>query len=274
LRTSIVKAKLARDEPALGTCLHLTDPSLHELVGLMGFDGIWMDMEHHGYSVQTAQGLMRAARVGKTDIIARLARGEFMRMGRILESGAQGIMYPRCNDADEAREVVRYAKFAPLGERGFDGGNPDMPYCNGSMDEYIQFANDETFIIIQIETPQALENAQAIAEVEGVDVLMLGPADFSIMSGIVGQFNHALIRNAEEKIAQAARRAGKHWARPVGSPEDAKRLLDMGARLLFTGADILMVKLGLERIQSQFSELGFTFDNQLSGGAKHYLQKS
>ena len=135
MRTSKIKAKLKRDEPVLLTTLHLTDPSLFELTSLMGFDGIWMDMEHHGYSVETATTLMRAARVGTADIMVRPAKGEFMRMGRMLEAGAQGIMYPRCDDADEARQVVTWSKFAPLGRRGFDGGNPDMPYCTMPMDE-------------------------------------------------------------------------------------------------------------------------------------------
>src|SRR5690349_18777398 len=119
MRNSRIKAKLARNEPALCTQLHFTDPSVFELTSLMGFDGIWMDLEHHGYSVETAGQLMRAARVGTSDIVARPAKGEFMRMARLLELGAQAIMYPRCDSAEEAAEVVKWAKFAPLGRRGF-----------------------------------------------------------------------------------------------------------------------------------------------------------
>src|ERR1041385_7461448 len=83
MKPSRVIAKIRADEPALGVCLHLSDPSIFELVGLMGFDVIWMDMEHHFYSVEVAANLMRAARVGGTDIIARPAKGEFMRMARM-----------------------------------------------------------------------------------------------------------------------------------------------------------------------------------------------
>src|SRR5215467_2873320 len=103
MRPSRIKAKLRRNEPALITTLHLTDPSLYEMTSLLGFDGIWMDLEHHGYSVETALTLMRAARVGVSDILARPAKGEFMRIGRMLEAGAQGILYPRCDNAAEAR---------------------------------------------------------------------------------------------------------------------------------------------------------------------------
>src|SRR5690349_6895392 len=177
MRPSRIEAKLARNEPALLVSLHLTDPSTYELTSLMGFDGIWMDMEHHGYSLETAMTLMRAARVGGSDVMVRPAKGEGMRMARMLEAGAQGIMYPRCSDAREAAQVVQWTKFAPLGKRGFDGGNPDMPYCSMSIDRYVKAANEETFLVIQIEEPQAADNAREIAEVEGVDVLFLGPAD-------------------------------------------------------------------------------------------------
>src|SRR5436190_18998103 len=184
MRTSRIKAKLNRNEPVLLTTLHLTDPSLFELTSLMGFDGIWMDLEHHGYSVESATALMRAARVGGADILARPAKGEFMRLGRLLEAGAQGIMYPRCADAVEAREVVRWSKFAPLGQRGFDSGNPDNPYCLMPMADYVQAANEQTFIAIQIEDQAAVANAREIAAVDGVDVLFFGPADFTVLNGI------------------------------------------------------------------------------------------
>jgi 4-hydroxy-2-oxoheptanedioate aldolase len=262
MRQSTIKAKLARNEPVLLTTLHFTDPSVYELTSLMGFDGIWMDMEHHGYSLETATTLMRAARVGRgVDIMVRPAKGEFMRMGRMLEAGAQGILYPRCDDAAEARQVVTWSKFAPLGKRGFDGGNPDMPYCTMSVAEYIRQANAQTFIVIQIEDQNALENARAIAEVEGVDALFLGPADFSILGGFPGQFNDPRIQEAIARIADAAKRAGKHWGMPTGSVEQTKKLMDLGARFLCHGADIIMIKNGLEQIQRQMGPLGFTFAN-------------
>lgn len=263
MRPSRIKAKLKRNEPVLLTTLHLTDPSLYELTSLLGFDGIWMDLEHHGYSLETAMMLMRAARVGSADILARPAKGEFMRLGRLLEAGAQGIMYPRCADAAEAREVVTWSKFAPLGKRGYDSANPDVPYCTMPMEQYVRAANEQTFVVIQIEDSGAVASAQAIAEVEGVDVLFFGPSDFSVLNGIPGQFDHQLVQDAMRTIADAARKAGKHWGMPCGSPEQARKLMDMGARFLPHGADIIFVKNGLEEVRRRFSPLGFTFDQRL-----------
>ncbi|MCX5660214.1 MAG: aldolase/citrate lyase family protein [Planctomycetota bacterium] len=273
MRNSIVKAKLKRREPVVGVCLHLIDPSLHELVSLMGFDFIWMDMEHHGYTVQTASDLMRASRVGRTDIMARCAKGEYMRMGRMLEAGAHGIMYPRCQSPEEAAEVVKWSKFAPMGQRGFDGGNPDMPYCTMEVPDYVKKANDETWVLIQLEDPAAVDRAEEIAAVPGVDIIILGPADFSVLSGVPGQFGHEKVTNAIKKIAKAADKHGKVWGMPGGSVQRVKELMDMGARWSVIMADIIAVKNALEAAQRDLAPLGYTFDNQLTK-AKSYMEKA
>jgi 4-hydroxy-2-oxoheptanedioate aldolase len=264
MRKSKIKEKLSRNEPAFITTLHFTDPSIYEMTSLMGFDGIWVDMEHHSTSVETSSNLMRAARVGSADIVARPAKGEFMRMCRMLEMGAQAIMYPRCTSPEEAAEVVKWAKFFPKGQRGVDGGNADGWYCGAPLTKYLNFANDETLVIIQLEDQASVDQAEAIAAIEGVDALMLGPGDFSILSGIPGQMDHAKITAATEKVAAAARNTGKHWGRPMFTPEDAKRYLEMGARLCFHGADLLLVKRGLEAMQRDFAPLGFTFENRFN----------
>lgn len=259
MRTSIVKKKLRRDEAALVVCLHYTDASIHEMTSLMGFDCIWLDLEHHGYSVETATQMMRAARVGSSDILARPAKGEFMRMSRLLEMGATGILYPRCDNAEEAAEVVRWAKFAPQGQRGADGANADMPYLMMPIGEYVRKANEETFVAIQVEDADGVARADEIAAVDGVDILFFGPGDFSILSGFPGQMDHPEIQRAMEHVAAAARRHGKHWGMPCFSPDHGRKLLDMGARFLAHGADIVLLKRALENIQAQFSPLGFHF---------------
>ena len=272
MRPSVVKAKLAQKQPSLLTQLHFIDPSVYEMTSLMGFDGIWMDLEHHTCSLESASLLMRAARVGGSDILARTAKGEFMRMSRALEAGAQGIMYPRCDTPEEAAEVVKWAKFAPLGKRGFDGGNPDMPYCSATMKDYIAEANEQTFIIVQLEEQHAVDAAEEIASVPGVDAVFFGPCDFSVLSGIPGQFDHPMILRAMEKVAKGARKAGKNWGMPVFNVEHARHVLDMGALITCHSADILILKEGLTRIQEQFASIGYQFDNRLVQTGKSYLQ--
>lgn len=260
MQASRIKAKLSQNKPVLITAICLSDPSLFEMASLMGFDGIWLDMEHHAHSVEAANNYIRAVRVGVSDVIARPAKGEFMRLGRMLEAGAKGIMYPRCDDDREAAEVVRWAKFAPLGERGFDGGNPDQPYCSMPIDQYIDAANRETFIVVQIESPQALDQVEQIARVPGVDVLMLGPADFTVLSGVAGDFDGEVVHRARLRIAEAARAAGIHWGTTCATTKHIASAMDLGARFICHGADILMVKRGLEQIRDECRALGITFD--------------
>jgi 4-hydroxy-2-oxoheptanedioate aldolase len=274
MRFSRVKAKIRRGEPALIVTCHFIDPSVFELTSLLGFDGIWLDLEHHSTSTETASQLMRAARVGVSDVIVRPAKGEFMRIGRILEAGAQGIMYPRCETAEEAAQVVRWSKFGPEGERGIDGANPDAPYCAVPMAEYIKLANEHTLIIVQIESPTALDNVEAIAAVPGVDVLMIGPADFSILAGIPFQLNHQLVHDAYRRVANAAKQSGKAWGTTSGSSDHSKMLLDLGAQFVCHNADILLVKQGFTDIQARYGQLGFQFENRLAAEAAAMEKKS
>ena len=261
---SKIRAKLSRREPVLTVCCHLTDPAIHEMVGLMGFDAIWFDLEHHVFTLETAQELIRAARIGSgADALVRPAAGEFKRIMRILETGAQAILYPRCSGPEEARQVVRAMKFHPMGERGCDGGNRDMPFCHMATDAYIKEANEQTVLFCQIETPAALEQAREILEVEGVDGLFFGPGDFSVESGVPGQTQgNPLIEDAIVRIAEAAKQTGKHWGMPA-SLERAKQILDLGATFICHGGDIIMIKMALEKIQQDFAPLGFSFDNCL-----------
>lgn len=263
MRRSRIKEKFRRREPALLVCLHLLDGAVYELASMLGFDGIWMDLEHHPTSLETAAALMRAARVGSSDIVARPAKGEFMRMARLLEAGAQLIMYPRCESADEAAEVVRWAKFAPQGGRGVDTGNPDCLYSSFPLEPYIARANAETGLIMQIESPAALDQVEKIARVPGIDVLMLGPGDFSVLSGVPFSFDSTEVSEAADRIAKAAAANGIEWGMPSSGPEHTQQLIAKGARFIAHGADILMVKRGLEAIRKGYQPLGFTFDDRI-----------
>lgn len=272
MRASRVLSNIQRGAASIGVCLHITDPTVWELTSLMGFDAIWLDLEHHGHSIETAAALMRAARVGGTDVVARPGKGEFGQMARLLEAGASGIMYPRCSSAAEAAEVVRWAKFAPLGQRGFDGSGADVPFMLTSMTDYLRNANDNTFVIIQVEEEAALEQADEILAVPGVDMLMLGPADYSVLSGFPGEFQHPRVRAAIERVATAARKAGKSWAATCGSLQIASQYIEMGARLLFHGCDIVYVKQGLDQLKSSLaSELGMQLAER-SVGQRSYLE--
>jgi len=109
-----------------------------------------------------------------------------------------------------------------------------------------------------------VEAVEAIAKVPGVDVLMVGPGDLSVLAGIPYEFDNPYIVQSIERVAKAAKAAGIHWGTVSGTPEHTRKLLNLGARFICHGADIIMVKCGLEQIQQNYAPLGFTFDNRMA----------
>lgn len=255
MRSSKVKLIWKDGELALGTLVKSTDPVHTEVLSQMGFDFLWYDLEHSDKSVETLATLCRAARVGDVDVLARPARWETMRMGRMLEAGAHGIMYPRCESAEEAREVIRWSKFAPLGERGFDGGNADNNFGVYPADDYTQIANQESWTLIQIESPAALPHVREIAEIEGVDGIFFGPGDFSLLSGKPGQIKDDEVLAAAKQIASDTLAAGKIFGTLVFDVDHSKYMQDAGAKLLIHGADIIYYKNAYTKLLKEYERL-------------------
>jgi 4-hydroxy-2-oxoheptanedioate aldolase len=120
---------------------------------------------------------------------------------------------------------------------------------------------------VQLESPASLQQAEAIARVPGIDVLMLGPGDLSVLAGIPYQFDHPVITDAYRCLAAAAKAAGKWWGTVSGNPEHTQMLFDRGAKFICHGCDLIMVKQGMEQIQQRYAALGFTFENRLAAEA-------
>lgn len=264
MRQSRMRKRWAQGKPALATVAHFTDPSSAELIGLMGFDCLWIDLEHQPMSTSEAANVMRAARVGDMDVMARPAKGEFLRMARLLEAGASLIMYPRCESAQEARDVVRFAKFPPLGERGYFGASPDNPYSSMSAAAYVAQANAQTILIAQIESPNAVKHSGEIAAVEGIDLLFFGPGDYSCISGIPGQFGSEPVKSALAETCRQALAHGKRFGTPVFNVEHAKEILDLGASLITYGGDLHFVREALGEVKRKFGPLGLEFEDTIN----------
>jgi 4-hydroxy-2-oxoheptanedioate aldolase len=238
---------------ALGTLVKSIDPVHTEARSQMAFDFLWYDLEHSDKSVETFSNLSRATRVGNVDVLARPARWEFMRMSRLLEAGAHGIMYPRCESAKEARDVVRWAKFHPLGERGFDGGSADNNYGQYPASNYTQEANENTWIAAQVESPSAVEKVGEIASIEGIDCVFFGPGDYSALSGRPGDVQGKETLEAAKTIAEETLAAGKIFGTLVFDMDHAQYMKDLGAQLLVHGADIVFYKQAYTELLDAYS---------------------
>lgn len=233
----------------------VADPWFTELAGKLGFDVIWFDMEHRAYGYDRIDGLSLACRATGIDLMVRIRKNGYTSAMRALEFGANGVMIPHCQNADEARQWVEWTKFPPLGNRGFDGAGADGDYGLADPVPYLQDRNEETFLVVQIEGRYAVENADAIAAVEGVDLLFVGPADLSIDYGVPMQREHPLVQNALDKVATAAARNRKWWGTVTNTPSEAQRELARGARMITCADDHFLLVKGLEDAQRQFEHV-------------------
>jgi 4-hydroxy-2-oxoheptanedioate aldolase len=210
------------------------------------YDAVWIDLEHSTLSQREVQSLLALCHAYDIDGLVRPPTQERTYIYRYLEEGASGLMMPMVPDAATARAIVSAAKFPPLGNRGFGGGavrDADFTLDSGRPDStYFVDANRETFIIVQIETPEAVANADAIASVPGIDALFIGPADLGLRLASAPPPNGLTLADAIEQVSAAVRRHGKAWGITAGSIEELARRRDMGAQIVPRGGDHMLMR--------------------------------
>ncbi|MSU66594.1 MAG: aldolase [Opitutus sp.] len=241
--------------------INLADPRVIEGAGMCGVDAVWLCTEHVPNDWIALENQIRAARVHHIDALVRVARGSYSDYIRPLEAGATGIIVPHVANAAEARQIVEWVRFHPIGKRALDGGNIDGQFCLVPLDEYIQHSNTERIIILQIESPEALEHVEAIAAVPGFDGLLFGPGDFSHRIGKPGQIADPVVVAARQRVAKAATANGK-FAMTAGLIAPFADLVAEGHKLIGIGADVVAittyVKQRLELVQGHIQALPAT----------------
>ena len=220
--------------------INLSEPRVVELAGLAGADAVWLCMEHVPNDWSGIEHQIRAARVHNIDALVRVARGSYSDYVRALEADAAGLIVPHVASADEARQIVDWVRFRPVGRRALDGGNVDGQFCLLPMDEYLRHCNEEKVIILQIESPEAVEQVEAIAAVPGYNGIMFGPGDFSHRIGKAGQLDAPEVVAARKRVAAAARQHGK-FAMSSGLFAPFADLVSEGHQVFNIGADVIAI---------------------------------
>jgi 4-hydroxy-2-oxoheptanedioate aldolase len=238
MRPSRVLKRLRAGQVATCTKLNLAEPRAAEIAAQCGFDCIWLGNEHIPTDWLVLENMIRAAKIYDVDTLVRVSKGSYSDLLRPLEADAAGIMVPHLMSAEEARYIARTTRFHPLGRRPVDGGNADGAYAQVDFKEYLSTANRERFVVVQIEDPEPLEELEAIARVEGIDMLFFGPGDFSQGIGHPGEWDHPLIAEARARVAAACMENVK-YAGTVCSADNAGELVEMGYRFLSIGADVV-----------------------------------
>ncbi len=238
VRRSLVLQKARAGQVVSMLKLNLVDPRVVELAALAGADCAWLCNEHVPNHWLNMENQIRAARVHDMDTVVRVEKGSYSDLLKPFEADATGIMVPHVTTADEARELVSKLRFRPLGNRALDGGGLDGAFCQLPMADYLRQANEERFLIFQIESPEALENVEAIAAVPGFDMLLFGAGDFAHLTGHLDNMGHPDILAARKRIGEAARKHGK-FAALAGIPGPLETLRAEGYSIFCAGADVV-----------------------------------
>jgi 2-keto-3-deoxy-L-rhamnonate aldolase RhmA len=236
-----VKEKLARDEVVASMTVRLVRSiEIARLAKTAGFDTIYVDVEHSSLSYETTSQICIAAlEIGIAPFV-RVPSTHPEHVSRALDGGALGVIAPHIGSAAEAREVVASAKFPPFGERSAAGPLPHLQYRSFPAAEANAAMNEATMVVVQFETMNAVEYAEEIVAVEGVDMVLIGTNDLLADMGLTGQYEHERVREAYAHTLAACRKHRKHLG--VGGLATRPRLVaefvKMGARYVSAGTDL------------------------------------
>ena len=207
-----------------------------------GFDWLFIDCEHNSMSVDTAAQISAASlAVGITPIV-RVPGYEHHHASRALDNGAHGVVFPHVDTPEQARRLADYCRYPPVGRRSMGGGLQQLGFAPMAVGEAARLANEQTLVVVMLESPQGIENCEAIAAVPGVDALLIGTNDLCFEMGIPGQFDHPRVADAYTTLLAACRKHGKFPGMGgMYSPELLQRYIGMGVRLVLAGSDFSLL---------------------------------
>ena len=247
--------KLRDNQRIVGTMVRMTrNPAVAQIAKSAGLDFIMFDMEHGPYSIETVSDIAKVARSSGIGIFARvpeLAKGY---VSRLMDAGVQGIMVPMVSNPEEAQKLVDWSRYAPVGKRGL-GSNGELTDFAGMGSDALSFMADQnrkTLAIAQIETAEAIEKIDAIAAVEGIDVLLIGPNDLAISLGVPGETMGDVTQAAIGKVADAAEKHGKVFAIHAGDGMLEK--WDSRMQMVMNTLDIDVLKNGFASIAKKYQK--------------------
>jgi 4-hydroxy-2-oxoheptanedioate aldolase len=236
-----VKEKLARDEVVASMTVRLVrNIEIARMAASAGFDTLYVDVEHNGFSWDTTGQICQAALAAGITPFVRVPNSDAQNVAAALNGGALGVIAPHVRSAADARRVVAAAKFPPLGERSAGGPLPHLQFRSFPAAQSDPVLNDATTVMVMMETLEALEHVEEIAAVEGMDMMMIGTSDLTAEMGIPGKYDDPRVRSAYERTIAACRKHGKHVG--VGGlasrPDLVAEYVRMGARYVSTGTDL------------------------------------
>ena len=208
-------------------------PLAAKLTATTGVDWVWIDTEHASYASESIELLPPLIRQSGSMPMVRIAGLDPSLMKKALDIGAQAVMIPQIDNAEQARLAVQYAKYPPMGTRGV---SPMWTFYNDiEWKDYLRYANDDTLIVVQVESPSGVEQVEAIAQVEGVDVVLAGPMDLSAALGHIGEIEHPEVQKFLADFPARVTKYGKTAGIALGSYDSAAKAWHQGYRYINFG---------------------------------------
>jgi 4-hydroxy-2-oxoheptanedioate aldolase len=230
------KRALAAGSPQIGLWLSMTSPVATEIVVGAGFDWVLLDMEHSANDLTEIAGHLRAAVGGTAEPVVRVPWNEPVIVKRMLDIGARSLLFPFVQSAEEARRAVAATRYPPKGIRGVAGTTRATRY--GRVKDYAKQVEDELCVLVQIETQQALREIEAIAAIDGIDGLFIGPADLSASMGHLGNWQHPEVWQAIIDAGKRIRGSGKAPGFLSPREDECRKVLDAGFQFVAVGSDV------------------------------------
>jgi 4-hydroxy-2-oxoheptanedioate aldolase len=244
------KRALAEGRPQIGLWCTLSSPIAVEVVAGSGFDWLLLDTEHSPNELDMVLAQLQAAAAWPVHTVVRPAWNDMVLIKRLLDIGAQSLLLPYVQDAEEARRAVAYTRYPPEGKRGVAGVTRASLY--GRIPDYARRAHEELCVLVQVETRQALANIEAMAAVPGVDGIFVGPADLAADLGHPGEPKHPDVQAAIEQAITRIRQAGKAPGILFADEARARRYLELGALFVAVGVDTTILARQTEALAARY----------------------
>lgn len=229
--------KLRHGDTLIGTLVSLHNTDIVELLAACGYDWLFIDAEHGPFMPGDTGPLLQAA--GTCPCLVRIPAADPAWIKKALDVGAAGIIVPQVNDAAQARDMIAAAKYSPRGRRGVGLGRA---HCYGrEFESYLGRANTDTVVVLQAESREAIDNIDAIAAIEGVDAILIGPYDLSASLGHIGEVTHPEVRAAIDTVAAACKAAGTRLGIFGISADAVRPYMESGFTLITVGVDSLFL---------------------------------
>ena len=238
MRVNSTRERLVKGEVVYGCGLQVyRAPEIPRVFAAAGFDYVFIDMEHGSFNLETAHDMITSCKLAGITPIVRVGEVQYTLVARLLDQGAQGIILPRVEDPAVLEQALSWMRFPPMGIRGF-GINPTMvDYETRSMPEIIEHQNRETLSVVQFETVRAVEAADELLSLKGLDVMMIGPADLSIALGVPGQFDHPKLIETVDRMIEKCNAHGVVPGIQTRSIAMAKQWTERGMRFVGVAAE-------------------------------------